>query len=120
MTNSPKAPCGDCGPQSVIDAATAAWPLAHGPVEIVPLSRVGAGRMAIVARADLDAQDLALLRAMGLRPQALLRVVRRGEPSLIDVFSGGPNCHCCNRIGLARALAEKVLVGIGPGVEAGA
>jgi hypothetical protein len=61
-----------------------------------------------------------LLRAMGLRPQAVVRVCRLGEPCIVEVTTGGTTCGesggCC-RIGLARALASAVLVVPIAGVE---
>jgi len=59
----------------------------------------------------LDVRDAALLRAMGLRPNAKVRLCRLGEPCIVEVMTGagdgtckGPGgCWC--RIGLAKPLA---------------
>lgn len=73
----------------------------------------------------MDPADAAMVRAMGLRPNAMVRVCRQGDPTIIEVFSGGggpadgpgmcsrPDCRC--RLGLARVLAERVRVTLGPG-----
>lgn len=62
----------------------------------------------------MDPADAALLRAMGLRPNALIRVRRAGEPCIVEVVpcggEGGAECHCAGRIGLAKLLASRVLV----------
>jgi hypothetical protein len=52
---------------------------------------------------------------MGLRLSARIRLCRLGEPCIVEVLSGGESCGrkggCACRIGLARPLADKVLVG---------
>jgi Fe2+ transport system protein FeoA len=58
----------------------------------------------------MDRKDAAMLRAMGLRPQATVRLCRLGEPCIIEVMSGEPSCSDSCRIGLARVLAERVMV----------
>lgn len=85
-----------------------------------PLSKVGLrslstlarGQVAVVAAVDAQPEDAAYLRAMGLRPAAFVRVCRAGEPCVVEVMGGTPTCtcHCRSRIGLARPLAERVLV----------
>jgi hypothetical protein len=59
----------------------------------------------------MDDRDGAVLRAMGLRPAAHVRVCRVGEPTIVEVV-GGPDkaCRYGCRIGLCRDLASKVMV----------
>jgi hypothetical protein len=58
-----------------------------------------------------------LLRAMGLRPNAAIRICRLGEPTIVEVLPSRPgegnrcarpDCRC--RIGLAWTLAQRVMV----------
>lgn len=59
----------------------------------------------------MDQKDAAMLRAMGLRPQATVRLCRLGEPCIIEVMSAGvEGCGDTCRIGLARTLADRVMV----------
>ena len=48
-----------------------------------------------------------MLCAMGLRPSARVSVARRGQPCIVEVTAAG---GCTSRIGLARDVAEKLLV----------
>jgi Fe2+ transport system protein FeoA len=74
-----------------------------------PLTAWGAGEVAIVDRVDLDQREASMLRAMGLRPGALVRLSSVGEPSVVEVVSGHTcRCHCRCRIGVARGVAEKI------------
>ena len=83
----------------------------------VCLTTLQAGQMATVFQTSLDPADAALLRAMGLRPAARIRVCRLGEPCIVEVMSGSDSCNrpggCACRIGLARPLAERVMVTVG-------
>src|SRR5262249_42652497 len=54
----------------------------------VSLTTLQAGQMATVFQTSLDPADAALLRAMGLRPSARIRVCRLGEPCIVEVMSG--------------------------------
>lgn len=77
----------------------------------------------MVCRVCSDPRDAALLRAMGLRVNALVRVCRLGEPCIVEVLArDGCTASCGARIGLARSLARQVLIGPvpqgGPGCEA--
>ena len=82
----------------------------------ISLTKLQAGQMATVFTTSLDAGDAALLRAMGLRPAARIRICRLGEPCIVEVMSGGESCGrpggCACRIGLAKPLAERVMVGL--------
>jgi len=83
-----------------------------------PLSSLRSGQVARVSGVDLEPADASLLRAMGLRPNSLLRVRRTGEPCIVEVLTGvkGDSSGCAAeggcwcRIGLARAFAQHVLV----------
>ena len=89
---------------------------APASTEGVSLTSLQAGQMATVFQTCLDPSDAALLRAMGLRPAARIRVCRLGEPCIVEVMSGSESCGrpggCACRIGLARPLAERVMVGL--------
>lgn len=83
------------------------------------LSKLAPGQVALICETCLDPADAAMLRAMGMRPNSLLRLCRAGEPCIVEVLGSGefidgeplcdrPGCGC--RIGLARAIAERVKV----------
>lgn len=74
----------------------------------IPLTQLKPGQTARIRHADLEADDAALLRAMGLRPAALVRMCRAGEPCIVEVFTGGATSCAC-RIGLSRPLADRVI-----------
>ena len=94
----------------------------------VALTTLRAGDIGVVCETCMDPIDAAMLRAMGLRPNATIRVCRLGEPCIVEVFTGAtkadPSCPegdprdrpcdrpggCSCRIGLARPLAERVMV----------
>jgi Fe2+ transport system protein FeoA len=82
---------------------------------VVALATLRPGQMGVVRGATLEAGDAAYLRAMGVRPAALVRVCRLGHPCIVEVVSGGR--ECCGmgscRIGLAKELAERVMVEVG-------
>jgi len=73
----------------------------------VRLTDLAVGERARVASEDLDPDDAALLRAMGLRADCMVRVARTGQPCIVDV---GSRSACPCRIGLARDLAHRVWV----------
>ena len=81
----------------------------------VSLTTLRPGQTAMVSHTSLDPKDAALLRAMGLRTSARVRMCRLGEPCIVEVLSGTDSCNrpsgCACRIGLARPLAECVMVG---------
>jgi Fe2+ transport system protein FeoA len=69
----------------------------------VPLSGLAAGRSArLQGRGDLAQGDACLLAAMGLVDGCRLVVRASGDPCIVEVRS--------TRIGLARRLAEHLLV----------
>lgn len=73
----------------------------------IRLSELAVGDRARVAAEELDAEDAALLRAMGLRADCQVRVARTGQPCIVDI---GNRAACPCRIGLARDLAQRVWV----------
>ena len=73
-----------------------------GPNGSRPLSETPPGTLATVAEARLEDTDRRMLEAMGLLPDRSLQVHQQGEPCIVEV--GG------TRLGLARALAERILV----------
>jgi Fe2+ transport system protein FeoA len=80
----------------------------------VALHSLTPGQIARVCDQCLNDEDATMLRAMGLKPGALVRVCRAGEPCIVEVLAprgGGPcGCDCSTRIGLAKDLAMRVKV----------
>lgn len=68
----------------------------------VRLSSLAAGQVATLHGADLADHDGALLNALGLTDRCVLRICKVGEPCIVQVRS--------TRIGLARAVADSILV----------
>jgi len=73
----------------------------------VSLADAKPGQTGVVCQTGLEEQDAAMLRAMGLRPKARVRICRAGEPCIIEVLSES-GCAC--RLGLARKLASRVML----------
>ncbi len=102
MTNEPDNHCPGC------PAPASPEPDRSGAVSI-PLTSMKRGQMGFVRRSSLAADDSALLSAMGLCCNARVRLCRVGQPCIVAVTSGrGAEC----RIGLARPLAERILVDV--------
>lgn len=85
----------------------------------VPLTTLSRGQRAIIREARMPTDDAALLRAMGLCDCALLTVARTGEPCVITITGvDGADCKCHRaggcRIGLSRAMAERIYVSVLP------
>lgn len=103
-------PCGCAGASVQIDAST----IDGVQVSPVSLYSLGTGRIARVCEHCLNESDAAMLRAMGMKPGASVRVCRTGEPCIVEVLApsgGGPcGCDCSTRIGLAKDLATRVMV----------
>ncbi len=62
----------------------------------------------------MEPRDAAMLRAMGMRPRCRVRMIRAGEPCIVEVLGINPatgGCGC--RLGLARELAARVMVLVG-------
>jgi Fe2+ transport system protein FeoA len=78
-------------------------------VRRVTLTQMRSGETGRVLTNQLDPKDAALLRAMGLRANAEVRLCRPGQPCIVSVV--GVHGACC-RIGLAAPLASRVVVGV--------
>jgi hypothetical protein len=75
------------------------------------LSGLPVNAMAHVCETCLDPRDAAMLRAMGMRPCARVRMIRGGEPCIVEVVGVNPATGSCGcRIGLSRDLADRVTV----------
>lgn len=73
----------------------------------IPLTQLARGRKARVSETNLEPDDLSMLRAMGLKPNATIEVCRMGQPCIValeGICGGG-----C-RIGLSREIAARVMV----------
>lgn len=85
----------------------------------ITLMQMRVGDIGVIQEKRLDDGDRAMLRAMGLECNATVKLCRAGEPCIVAVMSGGQaggrmGGDCC-RIGLARPLAEKILVSVKAG-----
>lgn len=93
------------------------------PGPVLAMSGLAPGEIAHVASLGMDdPADNALLRAMGLRPGVRVRVIRLGQPSIVEVLGAEAcGCACASRIGLTKELAAKVMVvrGVGGSVGSG-
>ena len=87
------------------------------------LSSLRPGQTAVISQSRLSREDAALLRAMGLCERTVVRLCRAGEPCVVAVggiqtspggeLAPAPKlCACAGhcRIGLARRLAEQIIV----------
>ena len=74
----------------------------------LPVLELRRGDCARVASADLPREDAAVLRAMGLRDGARIRVCRLGRPCILELCDERCGTGC--RIGLARELAARLMV----------
>ena len=75
----------------------------------VSLSQLKPGQCGVVRASSIGESDAALLGAMGLCCNAKVRLCRAGEPCIVAITSGG-GASC--RIGLAKPLADKILVDV--------
>jgi hypothetical protein len=82
------------------------------------LAGLAAGQSGVVRHTTLNADDEALLEAMGVRRGGVVMVCRVGEPFIVAVLARcsserpgttAPGACSC-RIGLARSLAERIFV----------
>lgn len=101
----------------VLESAAAAGGAAAAAGPSVPLTSLSRGQRAVIREARMPADDAALLRAMGLCDCALLTVARAGEPCVVTVTGiDGAECKCHRaggcRIGLSRAMAERIFVSV--------
>jgi Fe2+ transport system protein FeoA len=75
------------------------------------LNQLRPGQRGIVRHTHIAECDAALLGAMGLCCDAKVKLCRAGEPCIVAIATGrGASC----RIGLARHLAEKIVVDLVP------
>ena len=104
---------GDCAAGVTMPVTSVTVSVSAGPS--VQLTTLRPGQTALVSSTTLEPGDAALLRAMGLRMSARIRLCRLGEPCIVEVLTGSESCGrkggCACRIGLARPLAERVMVG---------
>ena len=91
------------------DGSEAESPLPEVLVRRVPLTQLRSGEVGRVLTNQLDPRDAAVLRAMGLRANAQVKLCRPGRPCIVSVV--GLHGACC-RIGLAAPLAARVVVGV--------
>ncbi|MCA9293033.1 MAG: ferrous iron transport protein A [Phycisphaerales bacterium] len=76
----------------------------------LPVLQLRRGDRARVHSADLPAEDLELLRAMGLRTGARIRVCRLGKPCILELCDERCGTGC--RIGLDAGLAARLMVSL--------
>ncbi len=91
----------------------------HTPRKGVALTSLTSGQVGVICETCTEPGDAMLLRAMGLRPNATIRVCRLGEPCIVEVIPSrageGTQCSrvdCRCRIGLAYLLAQRVMVAV--------
>lgn len=77
---------------------------AKAPISLAQLRR---GQVATVASSDLPDAERHLLQAMGLRDEARVMMCSDGAMCIVRVMG---HCACASRIGIARALAERVFI----------
>jgi len=76
--------------------------------DTVSLTQLRLGEWGSIRDTSRCGKESARLRAMGLRPEARVRICRCGSPCIVEVqWCDGPSC----RLGLSRRLAEHVMVG---------
>ena len=74
----------------------------------VSLTQLELGEWGSIQDMSSCGRDEPMLRAMGLKPNAQVRVCRCGSPCIVEVrWCDGPAC----RLGLSRRLADRVMVG---------
>lgn len=73
----------------------------------MPLAKLKRGQVATVASASLEREDADLIRAMGLRPSAEVRMCMLGQTCIVELRD---RCGSGCRIGLARDIASRVMV----------
>jgi Fe2+ transport system protein FeoA len=113
VTSAPQA----CGP-SCCGGTEGATSTPASAVEIVacddarPLAKLREGQTGVICESRLAPGDASMLRAMGLCLHATVRICKSGSPCIVAVAGLNGKCHCGGscRIGLARALAERIFV----------
>lgn len=91
----------------------------HAVRKGVALTSLKSGQVGVICETCTEPGDAMLLRAMGLRPNATIRICRLGEPCIVEVLPSrageGTQCSradCRCRIGLAWLLAQRVMVAV--------
>lgn len=75
------------------------------------LTDLDPGQVAHINPEGLVTDNADLLRAMGLRPHASVRLCRLGDPCIVQVgHTRGDSC----RLGVARHIADQIRVCIAP------
>lgn len=80
---------------------------ANTPSESIPLTQLTRGQSGRVHIEGAATEEVKMLRAMGLRPNASVTMCRMGEPCIISL-SGACGGGC--RIGLAKEIAGRVMI----------
>lgn len=88
---------------------------------VINLTQLAPGQVAHLPAGDLShdlgADHAGLLRAMGLRPNAAVRLCRLGDPCIVQIGqTRGDSC----RLGLARNIADRISVCVAPAAVSGA
>ncbi|MFK7760215.1 MAG: ferrous iron transport protein A [Phycisphaerales bacterium] len=76
--------------------------------DAIPLTQLSRGQRGRV-QIEGSTEEVKMLRAMGLRPNASVTMCRLGEPCIVSL-SGACGGGC--RIGLAKEIAGRVMVNI--------
>jgi Fe2+ transport system protein FeoA len=82
--------------------------LDQAPTASIPLTQLSRGQRGRV-QINGSTEEIKMLRAMGLRPNASVTMCRLGEPCIVSL-SGACGGGC--RIGLAKEIAGRVMVSI--------
>ena len=77
------------------------------PSSTIPLTQLSRGQSGRVQIDGFATDEVKMLRAMGLRPNASITMCRLGEPCIISL-SGACGGGC--RIGLAKEIAGRVMI----------
>lgn len=80
---------------------------ANAPSASIPLTQLTRGQTGRVHIEGAATDEVKMLRAMGLRPNASVTMCRLGEPCIISL-SGACGGGC--RIGLAKEIAGRVMI----------
>ena len=88
---------------------------AHSSSSSIPLSQLTRGQSGRVQIEGAATDEVKMLRAMGLRPNASVTMCRFGEPCIVTL-SGACGGGC--RIGLAKEIAGRVMVNIDHEIDA--
>ncbi|MBO6514158.1 MAG: ferrous iron transport protein A [Phycisphaerales bacterium] len=73
----------------------------------IPLTELSRGQSGRVQLQGAATEEVKMLRAMGLRPNASVTMCRHGQPCIVSL-SGACGGGC--RIGLAKEIAGRVMI----------